>query len=55
MNLVQEVMDYISGYDPEVGKGLELELGTPEKESGADRVGEYCKSGSDGHYGDCAD
>ena len=26
MNLVQEVMDYISGYDPEVGKGLELEL-----------------------------
>lgn len=24
MNLVQEVMDYISGYDPEVGKGLEL-------------------------------
>ena len=26
MNLVQEVMDYISVYDPEVGKGLELEL-----------------------------
>lgn len=26
MNLVQEVMDYISEYDPEVGKGLELEL-----------------------------
>ena len=26
MNLVQEVMDYISGYDPEVGKGLELDL-----------------------------
>ena len=26
MNLVQEVMDYISGYDSEVGKGLELEL-----------------------------
>ena len=26
MNLVQEVMDYISGYDPEVGRGLELEL-----------------------------
>lgn len=26
MNLVQEVMDYISGYDPEVRKGLELEL-----------------------------
>lgn len=26
MNLVQEVMDYISRYDPEVGKGLELEL-----------------------------
>ena len=26
MNRVQEVMDYISGYDPEVGKGLELEL-----------------------------
>lgn len=26
MNLVQEVMDYISGYDPKVGKGLELEL-----------------------------
>ncbi|WP_270521818.1 serine hydroxymethyltransferase [Sellimonas intestinalis] len=24
--MVQEVMDYISGYDPEVGKGLELEL-----------------------------
>ena len=26
MNLVQEVMDYISQYDPEVGKGLEAEL-----------------------------
>ena len=26
MNLVQEVMDYISKYDPEVGKGLEAEL-----------------------------
>ena len=26
MNLVQEVMDYISHYDPEVGKGLEAEL-----------------------------
>ena len=26
MNLVQEVMDYISGYDPEVEKGLVLEL-----------------------------
>lgn len=26
MNLVQEIMDYISQYDPEVGKGLEAEL-----------------------------
>lgn len=26
MNLVQEIMDYISQYDPEVGKGLESEL-----------------------------
>ncbi len=26
MNLLQEVMDYISQYDPEVGKGLEAEL-----------------------------
>ena len=25
MNLVQEVMDYISQYDPEVGKGLEAD------------------------------
>lgn len=26
MNLVQEIMDYISQYDPEVGKGLKAEL-----------------------------
>ena len=55
MNLVQEVMDYISGYDPEVGERTGTGTGTPEKESGADRVGEYCKSGSDACYGDCAD
>ena len=27
MNLVREVMDYITEQDPEVGKALELELG----------------------------
>ena len=35
MNMVEQVTDYVKNYDEEVGKAIELELGTPEKKPGS--------------------